>query len=274
MAAKGAIGIEYRKTKRRKKQYYLIAKDSSKLSNDEQAIYNKLFKSVKDEITKEREVSFSGRPYLSAAMQTLESYTTSTPSASSLYKDNSNYKFISLVGNISIFIIFGGIVACFPNDETASLAVVLLALITLHQIFRKLIGAQTEFGAKTEAELAGLRMYLSTAEKHWLNQLTPPEKTPEHFEEMLPYAIALDVENQWCEKFHDVLKKYNYNPEWYANNNISGDFVKQFVASSAVASLGKSISSSGPSRISSWASSVSSGSSSWSSGSSGGGRGR
>jgi hypothetical protein len=38
-----------------------------------------------------------------------------------------------------------------------------------------------------------------------LNQLNPPEKTPELFEKFLPYALALNVEQEWCEKFADVL---------------------------------------------------------------------
>ena len=28
-------------------------------------------------------------------------------------------------------------------------------------------------------------------------------------------SIALDVVNDWCKKFGDVLKRFSYQPEWY-----------------------------------------------------------
>jgi len=44
------------------------------------------------------------------------------------------------------------------------------------------------------------------AEEERLNFENPPEKTPEIFEEFLPYALALDVEQEWSEKFDETLK--------------------------------------------------------------------
>ena len=109
-------------------------------------------------------------------------------------------------------------------------------------------------------------MYMETAEEHRLNMLTPPEKTPELFEQLLPYAIALKVSNQWCKKFDNVLQKINYRPDWYDSDR---DFSKAGFAATFTtlgASFNSSVSSSGTDR-----SSESSGSSGWSSGSSGGG---
>jgi uncharacterized membrane protein len=63
-------------------------------------------------------------------------------------------------------------------------------------------------------------MYLATAERDMLNAAHPPDKTPELFEKFLPYALALDVENDWAEKFTDVLAQAamgegGYSPTWY-----------------------------------------------------------
>lgn len=85
-------------------------------------------------------------------------------------------------------------------------------------IYAYLIKAPTKLGAKTTAEIEGFLMYLKTAEEHRLNMLTPPEQTPELFEKMLPYAIALDVENEWGKKFDSILKQFNYTPEWYIDD--------------------------------------------------------
>jgi hypothetical protein len=47
----------------------------------------------------------------------------------------------------------------------------------------------TPEGAQIASELDGFRMYMKTAEEHRLNILTPPERTLELFEKLLPYAI-------------------------------------------------------------------------------------
>jgi len=71
-------------------------------------------------------------------------------------------------------------------------------------------------------EIEGFRMYLGTAEEERLNLLNPPENTPELFEKFLPYALALDVENEWNDKFARILTLASmapgdsgYRPRWY-----------------------------------------------------------
>jgi uncharacterized membrane protein YgcG len=66
--------------------------------------------------------------------------------------------------------------------------------------------APTKEGRKILDHIEGFREYMSTADEGTrLEALNPPAKTPELFERMLPYAIALDVENSWAEKFKNVL---------------------------------------------------------------------
>ena len=60
-------------------------------------------------------------------------------------------------------------------------------------------------GQKIRDQIAGFREYLGVAEEDRLNFMHPPKKTPELFEKFLPYAIALDVENEWGKKFAGVL---------------------------------------------------------------------
>ena len=75
----------------------------------------------------------------------------------------------------------------------------------LNVIFYQLLRAPTEMGQKLLDQIAGFRLYLSTAEEERLKVLHPPEKTPELFERYLPYALALDCENEWNAKFATVL---------------------------------------------------------------------
>ena len=67
--------------------------------------------------------------------------------------------------------------------------------------FYHLLKAPTALGAHTMDQIDGFKLFLETAEKDRLEILNPPNVTPALFESFLPYAIALDCENQWSKKF-------------------------------------------------------------------------
>ncbi len=96
----------------------------------------------------------------------------------------------------------------------------LFGLIGLHVLFFRWLAAATLLGRRLLDGIEGFRMYLATAEEARLDALNPPEKTPELFERFLPYALALDCDNAWSEKFADVLAKAAYvAPGWYTGKN-------------------------------------------------------
>src|SRR5262245_3157155 len=72
-------------------------------------------------------------------------------------------------------------------------------------------------------QIEGFREYLGVAEEDRLNALNPPDKTPELFERFLPYAIALDVENDWAKRFAGVLAAAGTaaaaTSSWYAGSS-------------------------------------------------------
>lgn len=97
-----------------------------------------------------------------------------------------------------------------------------VALVAVNVMFIIVMKAPTAEGRVLLDGIEGFRMYLSVAEQGRLNMLNPPERTPELFEKYLPYAIALDVENEWGEQFNDVLaaasenlNEGGYRPAWY-----------------------------------------------------------
>jgi uncharacterized membrane protein YgcG len=65
--------------------------------------------------------------------------------------------------------------------------------------------APSREGQQVRDQISGFREYLSVAEEDRLNVMNPPKKTPELFEKFLPYAIALDCENEWGKKFAAIL---------------------------------------------------------------------
>ena len=143
--------------------------------------------------------------------------------------------------------------------------------------------APTPQGRKMLDHIEGFREYLGTADEGpRLEALNPPAKTPELFERMLPYAIALDVENTWAEKFKNVLAAAAVAPaaaasaaaisHWYSGKH---DWSKE--SSSFTSAISSSLtttvaaSATAPGTSSSYSGSSSSSSSSYSGGSSGGG---
>ncbi|HML52740.1 MAG TPA: DUF2207 domain-containing protein [Solidesulfovibrio magneticus] len=107
-------------------------------------------------------------------------------------------------------------------------AACLAAIAVEAAIFRRLLKAPTKAGRRVMDALEGFRLYLRVGEGERLNLLTPPERTPELFERYLPYALALDVENDWANQFADVLARAaaeGYQPVWYVGQGwSSGDF--------------------------------------------------
>jgi uncharacterized membrane protein YgcG len=97
---------------------------------------------------------------------------------------------------------------------------ILLTLIGLNFLFFHLLKRPTRAGRQVMDQIEGFRMYLRTAEGDRLSQQPAPAKTPELFEKLLPYAIALGVENAWAEQFAGVLQAAahgdgGYHPLWY-----------------------------------------------------------
>ena len=122
-----------------------------------------------------------------------------------------------------------------------------IGLVAINWSFWHWLKRPTAKGQHVLDQIAGFRMYLETAEGEFLQQLNPPELTPELFEKYLPYALALDVENAWSEKFSNVLElsatapsgNHGYHPDWYHGTDhhhlTTGNFVSNLDSSISTA---------------------------------------
>ncbi|HXS79840.1 MAG TPA: DUF2207 domain-containing protein [Gammaproteobacteria bacterium] len=81
--------------------------------------------------------------------------------------------------------------------------IVLMALVVA--LFGYLVEAPTPEGRKLLDEIEGLKLYLSVAERDELAAMqgpgAPPPLDAGRYEALLPYAVALDVEEAWTRKF-------------------------------------------------------------------------
>ena len=117
------------------------------------------------------------------------------------------------------------VILTFKLAPTPTIPFILIVfLIALIIVFTYLIKAPTVEGRALMDEIEGFKMYLSVAEQQQLNALHEPDLTVERFEALLPYAMALGVENKWGAKFENALTmsaqetSKGYSPVWYAGS--------------------------------------------------------
>lgn len=100
-----------------------------------------------------------------------------------------------------------GVAAWITADGQAQVAIGLIGVLMLIivAVFNWLVKAPTAQGRRLLDEIEGLKLYLSVAERQELAALPGPGQSPpldaQRYEALLPYAIALDVEDAWTRKF-------------------------------------------------------------------------
>ncbi len=104
---------------------------------------------------------------------------------------------------------------------TLATVVAMITNALVHAVFIYLLKAPTTKGRQLMDKLEGFKLYLEVAEKDDLNLKHPPEMTPQLFEQYLPFAIALGVEQAWADQFTAVFARITeqqgstYQPHWY-----------------------------------------------------------
>lgn len=138
-----------------------------------------------------------------------------------------------LSGAVALLVGASIIPAALQTGWWLPLAVPLLSLPVVISAFWWM-SAPTLQGRAVLDRIAGFRQYLSIAERERLDRMTAPEDTPEVFEQYLPYAIALGVENRWADRFRDVLAAASVQGQtqgfaWYSGSGNPWDDAGSFV---------------------------------------------
>ncbi|OWV92311.1 hypothetical protein ATY78_01895 [Rhizobium sp. R635] len=132
-------------------------------------------------------------------------------------------------------------------------------IVLLNILYFFIMGAPTPLGARMMDGIDGLRQYLTLAEKDRMNMAGAPAMSPQHFEILLPYAVALGVEKPWSRTFETWLAAAAagaaaaYAPSWYSGN-FDGDSFSDRVggfSSSMASTIASTIPSPPPSSSSS-----------------------
>jgi Predicted membrane protein (DUF2207) len=92
-------------------------------------------------------------------------------------------------------------------DDAGKPAIVVLGALMAATLFAfyRLVMAPTAEGRALMDEVEGLKLYLSVAERDELARMSGPDAPPrldaKRYESLLPFAVALEVEDAWTEKF-------------------------------------------------------------------------
>ncbi|SOE19601.1 Predicted membrane protein [Spirosomataceae bacterium TFI 002] len=97
-------------------------------------------------------------------------------------------------------------------------------MIAIGYFFSRWFQKPTEQGTALMDYVAGLKKYLKYTEEDRLKILNPPDFSFEHFEKMLPYAIALNLADEWQHQFEVVNPTEARNHTsfmWFNGNNVN-----------------------------------------------------
>lgn len=170
-------------------------------------------------------------------------------------------KLVGKIGSVMRWFVFG-FFAMNLLPLLGSLAVdmtvkpVILAIIAgvfmINILFFFLLGAPTPLGRHLMDGIEGLKTYINLAEKDRMNLAGAPAMSPQHFETMLPYAVALGLEKPWSNAFQawlasaaGVATAATYSPNWYHGGNFSSGSIGKTM-SGLPTSIGKSMTNAMP----------------------------
>ncbi|NMG38837.1 DUF2207 domain-containing protein [Chelativorans sp. ZYF759] len=140
---------------------------------------------------------------------------------------------LAFAGFVCLTLFGGFLIGYLMTSPDLSLPIAVGGLVMTNFVFFRLMGAPTPIGRKMMDGIAGLRQYLTFAEKDRMNMQGAPEMSPAHYERLLPYAVALGVEKPWSQAFQTWLAAavaagavaaYTA-PAWYRGSGLRADTI-------------------------------------------------
>ena len=125
---------------------------------------------------------------------------------------------------IAISLMIGEVVGLVALGWATSPAVVaiLLVLVAINYLFHLLLKTPARSGRALVDDIESLGLFLASTEKGRGGKRPPANIAPQLFERLLPYAMALNAETVWGERFSAGLaptaqgEKVDYAPDWYS----------------------------------------------------------
>lgn len=197
-----------------KKDYRFIErkqKDSALSLPESELLENLFLKSDKNtEGLREVKLSDLKKEFVSK-IETIKKVVMESLVARGFYEKQPNKVIVPYILSGVGFLVLGGIMAASFENGVMLAAFAISGVIVF--IFGLLMPKVTKEGALVKEKILGLKDYLQIAEKDRLKFHNAPQKRPEIFEKLLPFAMALHVEKAWAKEFEGI---YTQNPSWYS----------------------------------------------------------
>jgi hypothetical protein len=151
--------------------------------------------------------------------KTIVAHTYELKYAVDYFKSNSECISVAVIMSLAAGLLAIVITPDFYKDILGILLILLHGVT--HIVMANVLHGYSQVGQKFKEEIEGFKMFLATTEAERMNIIgTMPTQTPELYEAYLPYAIALNVEEQWSRKFVPVFKNLelsgqSYQPSWF-----------------------------------------------------------
>ena len=203
--------------------YVFVKKQATRadLSPAEQAVFDALFNSPEVE---ERTLASLEQVFYKS-LPTIKSRLYGQLITAGYYKSNPERtrRFYTTIGLLTIPLAF------YLGTQSMSLylavSVALSGLVIL--AFSRFMPRKTMKGVRRLEEVLGLSKYIRLAEVDRIEFHNAPEKGPELFEKLRPYAIALNLTTVWTRQFEGLLSE---PPQWYVSSSRTSVFNAVFFA--------------------------------------------
>ncbi len=116
---------------------------------------------------------------------------------------------LKFLGFLLLFVLLLGMLWAMNFPGTSGIAL-LLALVA-PTVFLPIMKQPSPKALQLMADIEGFGMYIKAAETEKLGVLNPPDRTPQEFERVMPYAVALGLEHAWGAKFTDLAAQLHFN---------------------------------------------------------------
>lgn len=121
-------------------------------------------------------------------------------------KEGRNYdKILPLAAILGMMLVAGGVALYLTGYGGLALLIGIGLAAFLLTGYAALIAQPSLAKVTLKNKFKGLKQYLDLSEKKRKVLPNAPEMTPEYFQQLLPYAIALGIENDWADDLTDYL---------------------------------------------------------------------
>ncbi len=116
---------------------------------------------------------------------------------------------LKFLGFLLCFFLLVG--TCWAMNFPGTSGIALVLTLFMPTLFMPVMKQPSENALQLMADIEGFAMYIKAAETQKLNLANPPDRTPQEFERVMPYAVALGLENAWGAKFSGYAAQMHFN---------------------------------------------------------------